>query len=711
MSGARGPVAEVRAGTRLIYDGDVFTVAGVEAHQLRLRDQRGGLVVVHTATLLADPSTQILKAGGEPAPAVGPVLDNLTAAQQAAFSRRLDHVREVLTGYASGHAQTAAAGEPRACYHPSLPLKDRYAAKAAELGVTVRTVERWAAALRSAGPAGLLDGRHLRAADPVAGVDERWLAMCQLVLEEHTGASRPTQDLVLARIGARLDAQYGPGVVAVPGQRRARAVLAELTRASNALSGSTAGKRSIAARPKGVYGRLRPTRPGEFVLLDTTPLDVFAMEPLTLRWVGVELTVAMDLHSRCIVGLRLSPVSTKSVDAAVVLYETLLPDTARSTGGGLLPYAGVPETVVVEAGSSGQAGPAGTGAGAGLPGVATETVVVDHGKIFLSEHLLSVCQRLGISVQPARPLTPTDKAAIERFFKTLREQLLAALPGYKGPDVYSRGADPQGCAYFFADELEMVIREWIAIYHQRPHSGLADPAIAGLKLSPAEMFEQGLVRAGRLRVPARADLVFDLLPVAWRTIQHYGVEVNGLRYNGPALAAYRNRRSPHTGVHAGKWPLRYDTDDISRIYFQDPAGHTWHTLVWEHASEIGVPFAADTLAYARRLAIAAGRHVDDRLALAELLDRWDAGLIRHPAERRMAVRASAQRQARLEAATGGAGQLPALPAALAQPAAGQQPADLAGDDDTAAELDTAAADERPLVTDEDFYADALEMLS
>jgi hypothetical protein len=31
----------------------------------------------------------------------------------------------------------------------------------------------------------------------------------------------------------------------------------------------------------------------------------------------------------------------------------------------------------------------------------------------------------------------------------LFEGLLAALPGYKGPDVYSRGADPEGCAYFF----------------------------------------------------------------------------------------------------------------------------------------------------------------------------------------------------------------------------------------------------------------------
>ena len=57
---------------------------------------------------------------------------------------------------------------------------------------------------------------------------------------------------------------------------------------------------------------------------------------------------------------------------------------------------------------------------------------------YLSEHLMSACARLGISVQPARVYQATDKAALERFFRTLREQLLAALPGYKGPDVYRR---------------------------------------------------------------------------------------------------------------------------------------------------------------------------------------------------------------------------------------------------------------------------------
>lgn len=689
----------ITVGTRLSSDGDRFTVLGIEAERLRLRGSGGQTVLVHTATLLADPSTTILGADTAPVEALGPVLANLTAAQQAQLDERLAQVHELLTGYTSGSAQAATDGEPRAQYDPTLPVADRYAAKATELGVTVRTLERWVAAFRETGPAGLLDRRALRVTDPLGGVDERWLAMCRTVLAEHTDAARPTQNLLLQRVAARLAVEHGQGVVPEPGRRKARTVLGEISRGTNAFTGSTKGKRSIAARPQGAYGRLRPTRPGEYLLLDTTPLDVFAMEPVTLRWVRVELTIAMDLYSRSITGLRLSPMSTKSVDAALVLFESLRPDSRARTGGGLLPYAGLPDLVVVNDEQTG-------GDGQGLAGVAAETVVIDHGKVYLSHHLLGVCARLGISVQPARPLTPTDKAAVERFFRTVREQLLAALPGYTGPDVHSRGADPEGCTYFFIDELESIIREWVGgIYHQRPHGGLVDPLVPGLGLSPAEMFAGGVSRTGRLRVPARADLVFDFLPVAWRTIQHYGVEVGGLRYNGPALTPYRNRTSGFTGPHAGKWPVRYDTDDVSRVYFQDPADQTWHALVWEHHTEVAAPFSAEALAYARRLALASGRHVDARVALAELLERWDAGLVRHPAERRMAVRASQQRQARLTAA-GPDPQVADLPTlrAITNPDPedlGTLPQGVGGDDDTDDELD---------VGDEEFYADAFEML-
>ena len=243
-------------------------------------------------------------------------------------------------------------------------------------------------------------------------------------------------------------------------------------------------------------------------------------------------------------------------------------------------------------------------------------------------------------------------------------------------------------------------------YHRRPHAGLADPQVPGLELSPDEMLAHGTARAGLLKIPAHPGMVFDFLPVAWRTIQHYGVEVGGLRYNGPALIRYRNKTSPFTGVHAGKWPIRYDADDVSCVYFQDPDGNAWHQLAWEHAEPAGVPFSADALAYARRLVLTQGRHVDERRWLAELLDRWDAGLVRHPAERRMAVRASQQRAARLAAGQDALAEVAALPTVAGLDAAqhaGPDSLPPGGDDDSPAELDAGTRDE-------DFYADAFEVL-
>src|SRR5262249_61458258 len=103
-----------------------------------------------------------------------------------------------------------------------------------------------------------------------------------------------------------------------------RAMRQEITRGTPA-AGVTRAVGEIAVRPAATYGRLRAMRPGEHLLLDTTRLDVFAMDPVTLRWVQAELTIAMDLYDRCVTGLRLTPVSTKAVDAAAVLFESVRP--------------------------------------------------------------------------------------------------------------------------------------------------------------------------------------------------------------------------------------------------------------------------------------------------------------------------------------------------------------------------------------------------
>ncbi len=96
----------------------------------------------------------------------------------------------------------------------------------------------------------------------------------------------------------------------------------------------------------------------------------------------------------------------------------------------------------------------------GDPGaVLPDTIVIDHGKIYLSEHTRGVCARLGISIQPAIPDKPTDKPALEQFFRTLRQSLLEQLPGYKGPDVAARGQRVEGQAFYYVSELEQLIRE------------------------------------------------------------------------------------------------------------------------------------------------------------------------------------------------------------------------------------------------------------
>ncbi|MFF2820494.1 Mu transposase C-terminal domain-containing protein [Kitasatospora cineracea] len=249
------------------------------------------------------------------------------------------------------------------------------------------------------------------------------------------------------------------------------------------------------------------------------------------------------------------------------------------------------------------------------PSVAAETIIFDHGKIYLSNHIQSVCAKLDISLQPARPYTPTDKP-VERWFRTLGEGLLAALPGYKGSDVHSRGEKVEEEAFFFLDELEAIIREWITlVYHRRHHRGLRVPEVPGLKLSPLEMFEHGVTRAGPLTIPARPHLALEFLEETRTTIQHYGVEIDGLRYNGDALNDYRNQMSPYRGVDAGKWPIALDRGDITKVYFQDPKNRQWHPLKWEHADALNGPVSREAMVYARRLAARAHRFPDTKRLL------------------------------------------------------------------------------------------------
>jgi len=78
---------------------------------------------------------------------------------------------------------------------------------------------------------------------------------------------------------------------------------------------------------------------------------------------------------------------------------------------------------------------------------------VDNGAAFRSRHLERICASLGITLIHTPPYTPQGRGKIERFFRTVRSQLLSS---YHGKSL---------------DDLNTALNLWVdKDYHQRNHS-------------------------------------------------------------------------------------------------------------------------------------------------------------------------------------------------------------------------------------------------
>ena len=326
------------AGARVTYDGQAWEVAELAPPSVLLAGAAGELRRVSISHLLAVPGTRIGDGSGAER-------EPLRGAGAGQPGQRRAGATTGSGGSRAGGVHRLPQRQPGSCPARVSRGRSTRRAPASSSGIRPRQPRcRWECGPWSAGrPAwsgtarpgwwisGTCAGGH-RKAGPTPG-GWRWPARCW---PSTLTRSTPTQDLILDRIAARLDAGHGTGAVPLPGQTRARAAAGarqghQRVRRSQGQARSPAlARRRARARP------LRAARPGEYLLLDTTRLDVF-MDPVTLRWVQCELTVAMDLYDRCITGLRLTPVSTKAVDAAAVLFESVRRCRCRRRAGGWPP--------------------------------------------------------------------------------------------------------------------------------------------------------------------------------------------------------------------------------------------------------------------------------------------------------------------------------------------------------------------------------------
>ncbi|WP_432981425.1 hypothetical protein [Dactylosporangium sp. CA-233914] len=242
-------------GMTLLMDGEIVEVFALEGTRVTLRNERTSAARTVGLTALISAARSLFEPAASDAP-VGVVLATLTAKQRREVAERAGHVREMLTGFRSGRADRPPPGEPDPRFAQDVPLRQRYASKASELGVGIRTLERWVSGYREAGEAGLVS---VVRGGPTQ-VDPRWDEAVRWVLAELVDASTPTRSAVIARVAARVEELHGAGVVRLPSTAAtAYRWLAELTRArTRCRAARRAAGRLLTGRRESMAGCGRP---------------------------------------------------------------------------------------------------------------------------------------------------------------------------------------------------------------------------------------------------------------------------------------------------------------------------------------------------------------------------------------------------------------------------------------------------------------------
>ena len=145
-------LVRVSVGTRFIHDGELMQVVEMQAAAtgtvVVLGAASGGstaVIRVALRELLDGGRARLLPDDSGPqadddVDLAGVVFAAMSDFELNELNERAAHVREVLTGYRSGSAELPAKDEPRDQYDPGMSLTSRYTAKAAELGVSLRTI-------------------------------------------------------------------------------------------------------------------------------------------------------------------------------------------------------------------------------------------------------------------------------------------------------------------------------------------------------------------------------------------------------------------------------------------------------------------------------------------------------------------------------------------------------------------------------------------
>jgi putative transposase len=192
----------------------------------------------------------------------------------------------------------------------------------------------------------------------------------------------------------------------------------------------------------------------------------------------------------------------------------------------------------------------------GLP----RTLVVDNGREFKGRSLEDACLWLGIILEYTPKRTPHFRGSVERLFRTQNTGLFHSLDGTTFANIFERGDyESLELAKLTLADIDSALHIFLLDYY-------AEQFHEGLQGIPARRWEHFLGNGFQPRLPANVEDVDILLGrVFYRSLFHYGVEIDGLRYNHKELAYLRDQLK-----RGDKVKVKYHPADIGSVYVYNP---------------------------------------------------------------------------------------------------------------------------------------------
>ena len=414
--------------------------------------------------------------------------------------------------------------------------------RASEVDVSARTLRRWRDAYLSANSIAALIDRKSGRRKGDNQLKPHVEKLIQDVINEHfLSIQRPTEESTIREVLKRC---YELGIDK-PGKNTIRRRISQISE-KNYLKGRGFRKRAkqkFTPKPGMFPGADYPL---SVIQIDHTPADIILVDDKHRKPIGRPyITLAIDVYSRMVTGyyISLDPPSVTSV--GMCLSRSILPKTE------LLLEHGI------------------TGASWDVFGFPTK-IHVDNGADFRAESLRKSCMFHGIELEFRPVARPEFGGHIERLIGNVMQKV-HELPGTTFSNIKERDTyDSEKNASMTLAEFEQWVLTYITkVYHETTHSAL--------ETTPNEKWKIGIfgndyeAGTGLPAIPSDPQtLTLDFMPSLERTIQRYGVKIDGLIYYDPCLNSFVNELEDKSSQKKTKFIFRQDPRDISYVWFFDP---------------------------------------------------------------------------------------------------------------------------------------------